>query len=348
MEPSPLSFVPVYQQYLWGGNRLRTLFQKPCPGPRCAESWEIVDHQHGQSIVAHGPYVGQSLSQLIAQFGPELLGEKTWHQIQAPHLPANLRGRFPLLLKFLDAALPLSVQVHPNDKQGAQLSPADLGKTEAWYIVHAEPESLIYAGLNQVVTPEQLQSAITGGFLAELLHAFHPQPGDVVYIPAGTIHALGAGLVVAEIQQASNTTFRLFDWNRVDEQGKSRPLHVEQAAAVALLDQGPVKPQRSTDRSAANQTQTDRDFTWHSRVTCPYFQLESLTGRGALAVSTQHEFMILTMVAGQAQLRWQTRNGEDRIEMLGAGESRLVPACLENFEIELMEKSTLLRVMAGR
>ncbi len=154
----------------------------------------------------------------FASAAPELLGR---------HHP---QSRFPLLVKFLDAALPLSVQVHPNDEQAARLNPPDLGKTEAWYILSADPGSTIYAGLRPGVDRQQLADAIGQGTCEKLLHHFQPKAGDCLFIPAGTVHALGAGLLVAEVQQSSDTTFRLYDWNRVGPDGKPRPLHVEQGS----------------------------------------------------------------------------------------------------------------------
>src|SRR5262249_22949406 len=150
----------------------------------------------------------------------------------------------------LDAAHMLSVQVHPNDEQAALQTPPDLGKTEAWIILAAEPGSKVYVGLRPGVDPQQLAEAIAAGTCEELLYGFEPCAGDCLFIPAGTVHALGAGLLVAEIQQSSDTTFRLFDWNRVGPDGKPRTLHVEQALAVVDFDRGPIAPQQPqpTDR----------------------------------------------------------------------------------------------------
>ena len=174
---------------------------------------------------------GLTLHDLVAKHGKELLGTH------------NGLAQFPLLFKFLDCNRKLSVQVHPNDQQAAQLNPPDLGKTEAWVVLATEPGSKLYAGLKANITREDLSAAIAAGKCAECLHEFEPKVGDCVFIRAGTVHALGAGLVIAEIQQASDTTFRLFDWNRVDAQGNPRQLHIEQSLAVTDYDRGPVVPQ---------------------------------------------------------------------------------------------------------
>ena len=241
----PLRFRLLLRRYLWGNRRLETCLGKPIgPGDDYAESWEVCDHGADQSIVDQGPLAGTTLGELVRQRGAELLGRHRGTRY------SGSRSRFPLLVKFLDAAQALSVQVHPNDEQAARLNPPDLGKTEAWYILSAEPGSTIYAGLQPGVDRAQLADAIRQGTCETLLHHFQPRAGDCLFIPAGTVHALGAGLLVAEVQQSSDTTFRLYDWNRVGPDGKPRPLHTEQALAVIDFQRGPVdavRPQR-TDR----------------------------------------------------------------------------------------------------
>ena len=231
----PLRFQPLFQRYLWGGFRLSTLLGKPTGPEACAESWEIADHQQFQSIVQQGPHAGKSLSDLMRSSGAEIVGPTAWETIHEQHVPENLRGRFPLLFKFLDAHQNLSVQVHPDDEGAARLTTPDLGKTEFWYVIHADPGAEIFAGLQEGVSLADFRSAVEQGRVLETLHRFEPRVGDGIFIPAGTIHAIGAGLLVAEIQQASNTTFRVFDWDRVDSAGKPRPLHIEQSIQ-AMVD----------------------------------------------------------------------------------------------------------------
>ncbi len=209
----PLRFRLLVRRYLWGNRRLETCLGKSLgPGNDYAESWEVADHGADQSIVDAGPLAGTALGDLVRLRAAELFGRC--------HPQAN----FPLLVKFLDAAQSLSVQVHPNDEQAARLDPPDLGKTEAWYILAADPGSRIYAGLRPGVEREQLAEAIAQGTCEKMLHCFEPKAGDCLFIPAGTVHALGAGLLVAEVQQSSDTTFRLYDWNRVGPDGKPRAL----------------------------------------------------------------------------------------------------------------------------
>ncbi len=229
----PLRFRSLFRRYIWGGRRLGTLLGKPIgPEDDYAESWEICDRGPDQSVVEGGPWAGATLGQLVHERGEELLGR---------HYP---RDRFPLLLKFLDAARTLSVQVHPDDARAARLDPPDLGKTESWVVLAAEPGSTIYAGLKPGVGREALDEAIRGGRCRELLNQFQPEVGDCVFLPAGTVHAMGEGLLVAEIQQASDTTYRLFDWNRLGADGKPRPLRIEEGLEVIDYDRGPVGPQQ--------------------------------------------------------------------------------------------------------
>lgn len=225
----PLRFRPILRRYLWGGRRLESVFGKPLPpGDDYAESWEIVDHGEDQSVVLAGPLSGMTLREIVTQLGDALLG------VDAP------QSQFPLLLKFLDAQQNLSVQVHPNDQQAARLDPPDRGKTEAWIVMHAEPTSRIYAGLKAGVDRAQLEHAVAAGTAEDCLHYVEPAVGDCLFIPAGTVHAIGAGLVIAEIQQSSDTTYRLYDWNRVGLDGQPRQLHVRESLDVIDFAAGPV------------------------------------------------------------------------------------------------------------
>jgi mannose-6-phosphate isomerase len=228
----PLTFRPIFRRYLWGGRRLHIELQKPI-GPEAdyAESWEVVDRGGDQSVVAAGPLAGLSLGELVRSHGAQLLGK---------HHP---QGRFPLLFKFLDAQQMLSVQVHPNDQQAAALTPPDLGKTEAWVILAAEPGSYLYAGLQPGCDRTKLTNELEHGTCEVCLHRIEPIAGDCFFLPAGTVHALGPGLLVAEIQQSSDTTYRLFDWNRVGADGKPRPLHIDRSMEVIDFSQGPVAAQ---------------------------------------------------------------------------------------------------------
>jgi mannose-6-phosphate isomerase len=232
---------------MWGGHRLETMLNKPvADGDPYAECWEIVDYHTEQSIISSGSFSGRTLNELVHAHGKEILGKQAFDQIHDPALPVNMRGRFPLIFKFLDCNRNLSVQVHPNDVMGATLDPPDMGKTEAWYIIHADPDSVFYSGLKAHVDHEAFLEAVKQGNTSDCLHRVPVTAGDCVMIPAGTVHALGAGLLVAEIQQASDTTFRLYDWDRPGPDGKPRQLHLEKGLQAIDFEIGPVDPVRTS------------------------------------------------------------------------------------------------------
>lgn len=217
MNTYPLILKPIYKEKIWGGQKLKSFFGKDIPdGKKIGESWELADLPDDKSIVANGDYAGKSLSELIKQFPEELTGNK------------NFKLPFPLLFKLLDAQDVLSVQVHPDQETCDRMGKGE-PKTECWYIVDVEQGSAIYKGLKAGVTKELFKKAIEKGIANELLNKIEVEPGQCHYLPAGTIHAIGAGLLIAEIQMSSDTTYRVFDWNRVDENGKARQLHIEES-----------------------------------------------------------------------------------------------------------------------
>jgi len=331
----PLRFQPIFQRYLWGGQQLAQVLHKPIGDQTAAESWEVVDHDSHQSVVAFGPLAGKTLRELIDEWGTDLLGPALLEKISASTIPAHLRGRFPLLLKFLDAQQPLSVQVHPDDKFGATLSPPDLGKTEAWYVMHAEAGAKIYAGLKAGVTAEDFSAAVAAGKTESMLHSFSVTAGDCVFIPAGTMHALGAGLLIAEIQQASNTTFRVYDWDRVDDSGSSRPLHLESALAVTDFEHGPVEPIRATGDApqavAASVSSSSPSLLRNplstcistQLVACDKFVMNKISAATAFELGGDGRFRILAVTGGSVRVSEDASPEELRL-----GETILLPASL--------------------
>lgn len=325
----PLRFRPIFRRYIWGGRRLATELGKPIGTDNdYAESWEIVDHEQDQSVVEFGPLQGTKLSELVQSQPVELLGERVAAAISSTCVPPALRNRFPLLFKFLDAHRNLSVQVHPNDEQASQLDPPDLGKTEAWIVMAAEPGSKIYAGLKASVNRQTFTQAIAENRIEETLHCFEPKPGDCMFIPAGTVHALGAGLLIAEIQQASDTTFRLFDWNRLDADGQPRELHVDAALAVIEFNRGPVNPIRLPELSST-ETQT--------LVKCEKFTIERRQISRAASLETAGCFRIIGVLEGAI-----TVSGDPSGKPLQAGQTMLVPACLGSFQVESIDSAEII------
>lgn len=287
----PLRFEPVLKRYLWGGRRLHSVLGKPLPpGDDFAESWEVADHPAGQSVVSAGPLKGATLAEVLANHGAELLGKH--------HPNGASRARFPLLFKLLDAQKVLSVQVHPTDAAAARLTPPDLGKTEAWVVLHAEPGSLIYAGFKRGFDRAAVERELVRETVELCLHKFEPQVGDCLFIPAGVVHALGAGLVIAEIQQASDTTFRLYDWKRLGADGQPRPLHIEQSLAAIDFDHGPVNPRRPVEvtRSGADAARIEQ------LASCDKFVLERWQLSGPVKVGCDDRFHLLCVLEGEVTI----------------------------------------------
>jgi mannose-6-phosphate isomerase len=314
---APLRFKPILREYIWGGRRLGTELGKPIGGgDHYAESWEIVDHGHNQSIVADGPLADRTLHEIVTQHGDTLFGRQ------------QRRPQFPLLFKYLDCQRVLSVQVHPNDEQAAKLDPPDLGKTEAWVVLAADPESKIYAGLKPGVDRKILEAAVANGRCEECLHEFEPRRGDCVFIEAGTVHALGAGLLVAEIQQASDTTYRLFDWNRVDQHGKSRPLHIQQSLETINYNCGPVSPvaPRATESPFIERL-----------VECDKFILDRWRISSAEALSGDERPHIVTVIEGRVAIE-----NDATIIVLNRGDTVLIPASARGSAVGPQGRAVLL------
>jgi mannose-6-phosphate isomerase len=313
----PLRFQPILREYLWGGRRLGTQLGKSIgDSDRAAESWEVVDHGDDQSTVAAGTLAGKKLHELVTQDGAALLGRH------------NPQPQFPLLFKYLDCQQTLSVQVHPNDAQAAKLDPPDLGKTEAWVILAAEPGSKVYAGLKPGVDRAMLEREVARGTCDTCLHAFEPRVGDCILIEAGTVHALGAGLLIAEIQQASDTTYRLFDWNRVDRDGRPRELHIAQALDTIDFSRGPVSAAKPT---ATNTPGVER------LVACDKFVLDRWSIDALQRASYDDRFHILAVVDGDSSLM----SGGD-VQRLRRGDSILIPASVRDVEIATRGRAALL------
>lgn len=315
----PLRFQPIFRSYLWGGRNLASELKKPLPEEGIwAESWEIVDHPQAQSVVADGPWANWTLGELVKQHRNAILGPS-----------ATQPSRFPLLLKYLDCQNVLSVQVHPDDAYGATLPTPDLGKTEAWVILAAAPGAKLYAGLKTGVTKSTLQEAIANGTTESCLHVIEPSPGDCIFIPAGTVHALGAGLLVAEIQQASDCTFRLFDWNRVDQDGKPRPLHVAQALDVIDFQRGPIAP-------ITPKYQSSDTAELETLVQCEKFTLKRLSSPKSIQLPT-NSFHILTIPKGSARIDSPAGSLN-----LSTGESALIPYACPSPNLRLAPDSLAL------
>jgi mannose-6-phosphate isomerase len=220
----PLKFKPIYKELIWGGRKLREFFGKDIPtGRKIGESWELVDLPNDKSIIANGELAGLSLTQIIRQFPRLIMGDE------------NFRGPFPIMIKFIDAQDVLSIQVHP-DAQACQRIGSGVPKTEFWYILAAEKDAVIYKGLKKGITKAEFLQAIQSSTVAELLNEIPVKEGQCYFLPGGTIHSIGAGILIAEIQTPSDTTYRIFDWGRLDAGGRPRQLHTAEAVASINFD----------------------------------------------------------------------------------------------------------------
>ena len=271
----PLSFSPRYMTRVWGGRSLETIYQRTLPDDQpYGESWELTDRPGEQSVVNDGPFAGLTLHELWTDHREDLFG-------------ADLEGdRFPLLIKILDARDDLSIQVHPP----AALAPSLGGepKTEMWFIADTTPDASLYIGLKDGTTRETFESAIADGSVADHVHAVTPQVGDSIFIPSGRLHAIGAGLLIYEIQQNSDTTYRVFDWNRVGLDGTPRQLHVEES--LQCIDFEDHEPGMDTPDGS-------------TLATCPFFQVDrhSIAPGDTLTNPNPERFSILTVVTGELQ-----------------------------------------------
>lgn len=305
----PLLLDPALHVKVWGGRRLETVMGKRLPTDEpYGESWEM----HDTAAVANGPLAGRALGEVLAQYGHELVGPD--------HDAAQ---GLPLLAKILDAEDWLSVQLHPNDEQARELEGEPRGKTEAWYVLSSEPGAKLVIGLQPGTTPEQMTAAIESGTLEDLLVYAEVAAGDVLFVRAGTIHALGAGLLIYEIQQSSDTTYRLYDWGRMGLDGRPRELHIEKGRRVANLN---ILPE--IVHTAHNPAQTVEIVRSPYFVTLLY-QLNEANGTRLSLDTNGQRFHILTCIDGTAAVT----GGDTRIE-LAKGRTVLIPASVGAYTLD--------------
>lgn len=311
---APFRLQPLYMERVWGGRVLETAFRRTLPegGGPIGESWEVVDRPGEQSVVADGPLAGLTLHDV-------------WQQHRAAVFGEGLPGaeRFPLLVKVLDARDTLSIQVHPPAELAAQLNGEP--KTEMWYIAKADPDAALYIGVKPGVDRAAFAEAINAGTVADVVHRLPVKDGDFIFVPSGRLHAIGAGLVIIEIQQNSDTTYRVFDWNRMGLDGKPRALHVEESLqCIDFTDTAPAL-------GVANGSVL---------VDCPYFMVESVTlaEDASMKWGRQGEFSILTVVRGAITFEGLP---------LRAGDFLVVPACLTARERGIRTETGALMLKTG-
>ena len=317
----PLTFQPILKERVWGGRNLERLYQKPLPsGQRIGESWEISDRPEGISVVANGPLAGRTLRWLMENHRRDVLGQN-----------ASPSGPFPLLIKILDATETLSVQVHPPPKVAALLQGEP--KTELWYLAEASPEAALFVGLRAGVTRGAFEESIAAGTVAECLHRVPVQTGDVMFLPSGRLHAIGAGSVIFEVQQNSDTTYRVFDWNRTGLDGKPRPLHI--AESLQCIDFEDIEPGVIASKYSRNET-----FKVRYLVDNALFRIDAcLVNRNKHFHLRSESAQILGVLQGR--LRLTHPDGE---LVLSAGGFCLLPACLERVSVDTERRAEFLHI----
>lgn len=317
----PLKFDPIYQYRIWGGRNLQHILSKPLPpDDPIGEAWLLSDRKEEMSTVKEGPLKGTSIARLMKDYHREIMG-KLDKQYE----------NFPLLLKFLDCKQVLSVQVHPSDHQKELLPKGDTGKTEAWVVLETLEDSRIYAGLKKGTSKEDLKRAIENNTVADCLHSFVPKKDDAVFIHSGTVHTLG-GTMVFEVQENSDTTFRLYDWDRTDPKtGKPRELQVEKAIASIDFDQveiGPVTPKRDPDNKDAEKLFDNE-----------HFRLWRINTNENLEVGFEGEPAILVCTAGGGKMEYKNTTYS-----LSKGEVMLLPASIGRLDLKPEGEITFLQI----
>jgi mannose-6-phosphate isomerase len=323
MDLYPLTFEPIFKQRVWGGRKLEELYHKKLPpGEPVGESWEITDRGGDVSLIANGTLAGKDLHWLVEHFGTALLGHA---QLQ--------HGRFPLLIKILDAREKLSLQVHPPASKAEAFGGEP--KTELWYVAEAQPDAELYVGLKRGSTREEFSKRIGAGTVAECFHRVRVRAGDVMFLPSGRVHALGAGTVIFEIQQNSDTTYRVFDWNRVGLDGKPRDLHIKESLRSIDFEDfepGLVQPQQRPGPGRRVK------LVEHSLFSVDLTEMKS----GENLPVDSGKMQILGVVSGEVMVE---STGSSL--PLARGQFCLVPACLRGVSLRAKQNAAFLCVQAG-
>lgn len=317
MKLYPLQFQPILKDRIWGGTKLRTFLNKPITSEITGESWEISTVENNVSLVSNGVYEGKSLNDLINEFPEQLLGTKVYNQFGY---------QFPLLFKYLDAREDLSIQVHPNDKLAAKRHNS-FGKTEMWYVMQADTEANLIVGFREKSSPKEYLKRLENNSIIDILDVKKVKQGDVFFLETGTVHAIGAGTVIAEIQQTSDITYRIYDFDRVDANGNTRELHVDLALDAINYDIVKAQKEYSKVENVSNEI-----------VHCPYFTTNLIPLNGIMSISkSEDSFLVFMCVDGSFELVYENEKYQYKI-----GDTILIPAKMINFKIS--GKSELLEI----
>lgn len=317
-----LKFEPILKDKIWGGEKLKALFNKKSTRNDIGESWEISDVNGNVSVVANGDLKGKTLQEILSLYKGDLVGKNVFK---------NFGNNFPLLIKFIDAKEALSIQVHPNDDL-AKVRHNSFGKTEMWYVMQAEDEGDLIVGFNKDSSKEEYVEHLESKQLLKILNQEKVKKGDVYFIPTGRVHAIGAGVLLAEIQQTSDITYRIYDWDRVDDEGNSRELHID--LAIDAIDYSSQE-----EYTTAYKTETNKSI---SMIDCNYFTTNLLTVNGVVNVDNNDKdsFVIYMCVEGEVVINYN----DSKQERLLKGETILIPVNLKEFQVVSSVKSELLEV----
>ena len=322
----PLIFQPIFKDRIWGGRELERLYGKIIPAGQIGEAWEISDRPGDASVIANGNLAGKDLRWLMTHHAAEILGDAK---------PAA-DGRFPLLCKILDAREKLSLQVHPPASKAAELKGEP--KTEMWFIADAAPDASLYVGLKRGVTRAEFEKKVADGSVADCFHKIPVKAGDTMFLPSGRVHAIGDGLVIFEIQQNSDTTYRVFDWNRVGLDGQPRELHIAQSLASIDFNDFEPKLVPQNYRNAPN-------FKFRQLVEDPLFNVQELVFENAGSVKLSAQYLrIIAVTKGAAKI---SDDSSGIVAELKSGDFCLIPACLKNVEIKAAMNTSFLCVEAN-
>lgn len=303
----PMKLIPETKDYLWGGQRLEKEFGIRGRTDILAEAWTLSCHPDGESVVANGHFQGMTLRQVLFGNAEKALGDKT-----------PLAMYFPILIKLIDARQSLSVQVHPSDMYAFSHECGKKGKTEMWYVLDCKKDAFLYGGFSELLSVEQMREKIENNTFAEALCKVPVQKGDTFYIEAGTVHAIGEGILLAEIQQNSNSTYRVYDFNRVGPDGKKRELHIEKAMDV-------ICPSQEIDRIEVK----DVSYSGYKRaklVSCPYFSTERITVDSVASLTCdEHSFMSFLFIEGEGRLVFPDNPDQEDLQAV-KGDCFFLPA----------------------
>lgn len=315
----PLKFTPITQYRIWGGNKLNSAVPQHLRMENLGEIWSISGIDNNISLIENGELKGKNIKEVLNLYGERIVGKEVWNKYG---------DDFPILVKFIDAAEDLSIQVHPDDLQ-AKVLHNSFGKSEMWYVMDAKSDAKLTIGFKEGVTLEDYKQYLSKGHLESILNQIPAQKGDAVYVPAGRVHAIGAGVTLAEIQQTSDITYRIYDYKRLDKDGKERELHTD--LAQSAIDFTPIEQIKANYDSTKNQ--------FNSLIDTPYFKTKIFDGEKNISIQNSKQMHIYICASGNVEFQTEENNTS-----LSAYQSLLMPAEISDFHIKPKGRASLIEV----